>query len=254
MYRTFAVLVLAACAACAVTPAPTPPSASAPASYLARPVVLLPRADDDSDGDGVVDTLDACPYDAGAGADGCRIPDTDGDGFLDPDDRCRDEPGVEPDGCPIPDGDGDGILNPDDHCLSVPETRNGYLDEDGCPDEIPKDLIRVVGIVRGIDFGADHKLLPRSYRVLDRVAATLARYPHIRVEIAGHIDDTHGPQYGRDPSRNRANEVRSYLIQCGIGAERLETRGAGPDEPIGSNETASGRARNQRIEFTILVQ
>ena len=71
--------------------------------------------------------------------------DTDGDGIPDSTDRCprvaEDRDGFQDeDGCPDPDNDGDGIPdapNPIDRCPDRPETRNGFEDEDGCPDEAP---------------------------------------------------------------------------------------------------------------------
>ncbi len=70
------------------------------------------------------------------------ILDTDGDGLLDPDDKCprapEDKDGFQDeDGCPDPDNDNDGILDADDKCPNQPETRNGFEDEDGCPDSLP---------------------------------------------------------------------------------------------------------------------
>ncbi|WP_240359172.1 adventurous gliding motility protein AgmC [Pyxidicoccus trucidator] len=68
--------------------------------------------------------------------------DTDGDGLMDPDDMCpveaEDKDGFEDEnGCPDPDNDGDGILDGDDKCISEPETKNGHEDADGCPDTEP---------------------------------------------------------------------------------------------------------------------
>ena len=66
--------------------------------------------------------------------------DRDGDGILDPDDQCPDEPedrdGFEDeDGCPDPDNDRDGILDVNDECPLEPEDADGIADEDGCPEE-----------------------------------------------------------------------------------------------------------------------
>jgi outer membrane protein OmpA-like peptidoglycan-associated protein len=181
--------------------------------------------------------------------------DLDGDGYVDTDDKCPDDPGVEPDGCPIPDADGDGILDPDDTCKTEPETRNGYLDEDGCPDEIPADLTAIVGTIKGVQFELDKAVLKRSsFAPLDRAVILLQKYPEIRIEVSGHTDSTGAPAYGRSPASDRARSVKRYLVEHGIDEARIETRGAGPDEPIDTNKTAVGRAKNRRIEFTILVQ
>lgn len=102
---------------------------------------------DDFDGDGIVDRLDQCPYDAEdiddfQDADGCPEPDNDGDDILDVDDECplqaedyneyKDE-----DGCPDAgevDTDGDGIEDTRDRCPRDAEDKDGFKDEDGCPD------------------------------------------------------------------------------------------------------------------------
>ncbi|MDD5308823.1 MAG: OmpA family protein [Deltaproteobacteria bacterium] len=59
--------------------------------------------------------------------------DTDKDGVCDDMDRCPDQPGPPPDGCPK-DLDGDGIIDALDQCILDPEDKDGYLDDDGCPD------------------------------------------------------------------------------------------------------------------------
>jgi len=71
-----------------------------------------------------------------------KISDRDGDGIPDELDKCPDEPedkdGFEDeDGCPDPDNDKDGIPDTADACPNEPETVNGFQDEDGCPDSAP---------------------------------------------------------------------------------------------------------------------
>ncbi|MEZ4918393.1 MAG: OmpA family protein [Saprospiraceae bacterium] len=82
----------------------------------------------DTDGDGIVDELDACPTEPGpATTGGC--PDRDNDGIADSKDKCPDDAGLEEfEGCP--DSDGDGIVDADDKCPSV----KGIAKFDGCPD------------------------------------------------------------------------------------------------------------------------
>jgi len=208
----------------------------------------------DRDGDGFMDSQDACPDVPGIAPDGCPEKDRDGDGFLDSVDKCPDDPGVEPDGCPIPDRDGDGILDPDDKCPDEPENKNGYQDEDGCPDVIPPKLAVFNGTIKGIYFDLDKDTIkPKSRPVLDRAVDVLREFEAIRIEISGHTDSTGSPEYNRDLSLRRSNSVKRYLVEHGVSESRIETRGAGPDEPIDTNKTAAGRAKNRRIEFTILV-
>ncbi len=209
----------------------------------------------DRDGDGFFDNLDACPDVPGVAPDGCPEKDRDGDGFLDSHDACPDVPGVEPDGCPIPDTDRDGILDPDDDCVTEPETVNGFEDGDGCPDEVPAEVIQFTGVIRGIYFDFNKATIKdKSRPVLDRAVAVLTEFPSIRIEISGHTDNVGSAEYNKKLSGARAGSVRDYLVGHGVDTSRIETRGAGFDEPVGTNKTATGRAQNRRIEFTILTQ
>ena len=105
--------------------------------------------DRDTDGDGLMDSVDACPNDPEdkdgfEDTDGCPDPDNDQDQILDVNDRCPNDPedkdGFEDaDGCPDPDNDKDQILDVDDKCPNEPETVNGFEDIDGCPDVADRD-------------------------------------------------------------------------------------------------------------------
>src|SRR4029079_7120689 len=114
------------------------------------------------DGDTVADPDDKCPEVAGAKPDGCP-PDSDGDGVADPDDEVIDVAGDPPDGCP-PDADADRIPDATDECIRKPETRNGYEDEDGCPDEVPEKLTGVTGVMPGITFETNSAKITRESR------------------------------------------------------------------------------------------
>jgi outer membrane protein OmpA-like peptidoglycan-associated protein len=89
----------------------------------------------DTDGDGVPDVDDRCP-DVPGRPELAGCPDTDGDGVPDAEDQCPREPGpVESQGCPVAkDTDGDGIPDDVDRCPLDPEDKDGFQDEDGCPD------------------------------------------------------------------------------------------------------------------------
>ena len=109
-------------------------------------------------------------------------------------------------------------------------------------------------MIRGIYFDLDRDTIkPRSRPVLDRAVAVFLEFPSVRVEISGHTDSTGSVAYNRELSRRRAESVKRYLVEHGIDTARIQTRGAGPDEPIDSNRSPAGRARNRRIEFQILV-
>ncbi|MGM0595935.1 MAG: OmpA family protein [Myxococcota bacterium] len=230
----------------------------------------------DRDGDGIPDHKDQCPddpedFDDFEDEDGCPDTDNDGDGIPDIKDLC---PGKDTDkktsfretkedfdkfqdddGCPDPDNDGDGILDVDDKCPNEPETFNGYKDKDGCPD---KGKVRVtagaIEIYEKIYFAtAKSNILPKSYSVLDAIAATLKAHKQIKkIEIQGHTDDRGSNSYNMKLSDDRANSVRSYLIDKGISPTRLTAKGYGESRPIDKRRTKEARAKNRRVEFVIL--
>ncbi len=206
----------------------------------------------DRDGDGIVDTADQCPDVPGDAPTGCPPGDRDGDGFTDDVDACIDVAGIAPDGCPDRDPDKDGILDPDDKCPEVAETMNGFEDGDGCPDEVPTDFTDLA-VLEGVFFATNSATLGKaSTGILDRAVASLKKFPEVKVEISGHTDSTGNREHNMDLSQQRAESVKRYLVEHGIDGARIETRGAGPDEPIDSNANDGGRAKNRRIEFRVL--
>jgi len=74
-----------------------------------------------------------------------------------------------------------------------------------------------------------------------------------RFEIAGHTDNTGTEEANQKLSQERAEAVKNFLVQFyGISPERLTARGHGESQPVASNETEEGRARNRRVVFTRL--
>ncbi len=206
----------------------------------------------DVDQDGVVDADDQCIDAKGSAPTGC--PDSDLDGFLDRVDQCRTVPGVAPDGCPVAvDADGDGLIGDVDRCPDRPETVNGFEDADGCPDELPAEVTKFVGVIAGVEFDTNLAVLrPSSDVALEKAASVLLQYPSVRLEIIGHTDDRGSRERNLDLSRQRADSVKANLVARGIESSRIETRGQGPDAPLAPNATAAGRQRNRRIEFRVL--
>lgn len=209
----------------------------------------------DSDKDGFIDPQDKCPTEAGIAPDGCPDKDPDKDGILDPTDKCPNEAGVGPDGCPDKDPDKDGVLDPNDKCPKEAETKNGFQDEDGCPDEIPAEVKKFTGVIEGIEFDTGKATIrPKSAPTLDAAVKVLADYPSLKLEISGHTDNVGKEEKNLKLSQDRADAVKKYFTDKGIDASRVQTRGAGPKEPIADNKTAAGKQKNRRIEFKLLTQ
>jgi OOP family OmpA-OmpF porin len=216
-----------------------------------------PVAPADSDKDGIPDSTDPCPTEAEDGAqpnptDGCPNKDADGDGISLPDDKCPDIKGVAPDGC-VHDKDGDGILDEADKCPDQPETKNGFQDADGCPDEIPKEVAKFSGVIKGIQFDFGKATIrAQSNALLDEAVKVLQQYPDLRIAVSGHTDNVGDPAKNLELSQARAEAVKTYFTAKGVDATRIETRGAGETEPVADNKTDAGRQQNRRIEFKLL--
>ena len=168
--------------------------------------------------------------------DGCPDLDNDKDGVPDKDDKCPNEAGpAENQGCPDKDTDGDGIIDRLDKCPDQPETKNGYQDEDGCPDEIPAKIKQFTGVIQGINFKVSSAdLLPSSNATLNKAVAVLKEFPELKMEIQGHTDDQPFIK-GKDQkfedntalSQARAESVKAYFVKNGIDESRLTAKGYG---------------------------
>jgi outer membrane protein OmpA-like peptidoglycan-associated protein len=95
-------------------------------------------------------------------------------------------------------------------------------------------------------------LMPESFRSLNALVDFLKQYPNLVVEIGGHTDSTGSAAINQKLSEERAEAVASYAISEGIAAGRIVSRGHGPAKPVAGNETEEGRARNRRVDFTII--
>lgn len=206
----------------------------------------------DSDGDGVVDAMDKCPgTPAGMEVDaiGCEK-DSDGDGVADVMDKCPGTPvGIAVDnfGCAL-DSDGDGVSDDLDKC---PGTATGKkVDESGCPYTVlQSDVVSWTFDEISFEVGkAD--ISPRSYPVLDKIAAALDARPELKVVVEGHTDNSGSRKVNMNLSQRRAQAVVDYLVGKGISTSRLSAKGYGPDRPIADNGTKLGRSKNRRVQFT----
>ncbi len=238
----------------------------------------------DSDGDGLSDGDELLKYNT----DPTRV-DTDGDGLTDGDEvtRLKTDPlKVDTDGDGLsdwdevksyrtdptnPDTDGDGIIDGEE--VSKYKTDPNKADTDGGGlidgaevirgtnpldprDDVMKDTIILERgksvVLPGINFSSGNATLDRdSEEMLERAFAALVSNPTTRVEIAGYTDNVGSRINNERLSLSRADAVRAWLIAKGIAASRLSARGYGMRDPIDTNLTPEGRARNRRIEFHV---
>jgi outer membrane protein OmpA-like peptidoglycan-associated protein len=115
--------------------------------------------------------------------------------------------------------------------------------------EMPDGSLKV-NIPSGVSFDTDKtQLKPALLPVLDSVARSLNQHPELRAKVVGHTDSTGALAHNQTLSVNRAKSVTDYLGKQGVAAGRLSVEGRGPNDPIGDNATAEGRALNRRVEI-----
>jgi OOP family OmpA-OmpF porin len=165
-------------------------------------------------------------------------------------------PAPAPADCSTMDSDGDGVNDCDDKCPATPA--GTIVGPDGCPQKVVIDL-------RGVNFKFDRpkkgetnigpslqEPTSESLGVLDQAVDTLQRYPTVKVMVAGYTDSVGTDTYNQGLSERRAKIVFEYLTAHGIDASRLEgPTGHGEADPIDSNDTKEGRARNRRTELQV---
>ncbi len=86
---------------------------------------------------------------------------------------------------------------------------------------------------------------------LDRLAQFLSEHPDRRVQVEGFTDSVGTDSYNQDLSERRAGAVKAALIGRGIDPSRINTEGYGKAYPVASNNEASGRQLNRRVEVVI---
>jgi outer membrane protein OmpA-like peptidoglycan-associated protein len=192
----------------------------------------------DTDGDGLSDGDEALKYNT----DPLKA-DTDGDNLSDGDEVQKyhtDPLKKDTDGGSVNDGDeiahSTDPLNPND---DVPQKK----------EELKAEVGKAI-ILDGIVFATNKTdITPQSEEILRKAFNTLEQNPDIEVEIHGYTDNVGKQPHNMKLSQGRADSVKAYLVKKGIAADRITTKGFGPDKPIAPNTTEEGRQKNRRIEF-----
>ena len=86
--------------------------------------------------------------------------------------------------------------------------------------------------------------------MLNEAYEILKENPEIGFELAGHTDNIGSEEYNMKLSEKRAKAVMEYFVRKGIDPNRFTTKGFGFTEPVASNDTKEGRAKNRRVELT----
>lgn len=97
-------------------------------------------------------------------------------------------------------------------------------------------------------------LTPEARERLAKVAGILIAYPDINVEVDGYTDNTGSLSYNQQLSEQRAETVRTYLVQQGVPSGSVNAKGFGPNDPIASNDSPDGRRQNRRVNLVVSGQ
>lgn len=222
-----------------------------------------PPVDLDPDRDGIEGDADQCPtraedFDGFQDDDGCPDLDDDGDGIPDARDACprdpEDKDGIaDADGCPETDADADGIPDEQDKCPLAPEDFDGFEDDDGCPEAgsvDPASTFRALSLAEQVVFFdvGSAKLDANATASLREIARALLKRDGALV-LTGHADDQGAEARNDELSLQRAEAVKAVLVEAGVPAARLTTRGAGRREPV-TKAAGFGHSINRAVTFT----
>ena len=95
-------------------------------------------------------------------------------------------------------------------------------------------------------------LLSMNRELLSRIAGILLTSKGYSIKVHGHTDDVGSDAYNQELSERRAQAVRDYLVEAGIGAQIITTKGYGKSKPLVTAKTPEARAKNRRVEVEIV--
>ena len=150
------------------------------------------------------------------------------------------------------DSDGDGVSDQFDKCPNTPAGTVVY--GSGCPIKFPEpaatDSAATAAAYSNIQFDFDSSVLrTSSYGVLDAVSADMRAASGKTVELNGYASSEGTAAHNMRLSKDRANSVKTYLVNSGVEARRIKVKGMGETNPIADNSSEEGRVMNRRVEF-----
>ncbi|HZY35206.1 MAG TPA: OmpA family protein [Mucilaginibacter sp.] len=159
------------------------------------------------------------------------------------------------------DSDGDGVSDQFDKCPNTPA--GTVVDGSGCPLVIPPPIdtslfVRKSAMMSNamapkayanIQFEFDSSVLKtESYPILDLTATDL-KSNGATCELDGFASSEGTAAHNMRLSRDRANSVKTYLVNSGVSAKKLKVKAFGETHPVADNSTEEGRIKNRRVEF-----
>ncbi|MBI1798487.1 MAG: OmpA family protein, partial [Candidatus Eisenbacteria bacterium] len=150
-----------------------------------------------------------------------------------------------------------GVYDGLDKCEGTPH--GAKVDRDGCPIEIMEKETELLdtGMIRleNINFATGKAdLQPEDLPTLDIVGQVLEKWSQLKIEIAGHTDDRGSAKLNQKLSEARAQSVLDYLEHkyTDLKPEQFSSKGYGESKPLVPNTSDLNRAKNRRVEFSVL--
>lgn len=115
--------------------------------------------------------------------------------------------------------------------------------------DTPRGLVVNMGDVL-FDVGK-FNLRPEAREKLAKLSGIVLAHPGLTLAVEGHTDSTGSDELNRKLSEDRADAVRSYLVQQGLPEAGVTAQGFGKSSPVADNSTAAGRQKNRRVEIVV---
>ena len=105
-------------------------------------------------------------------------------------------------------------------------------------------------VANGIRFDVNKTTIrPESMGVINEIYQLMTDHQELKFSVEGHTDSDGEANFNQKLSEGRADAVVDRLVLMGIDAKRLTAKGFGESKPMGTNDTAEGKAANRRVEF-----
>jgi OOP family OmpA-OmpF porin len=146
------------------------------------------------------------------------------------------------------DTDGDGVADQFDKCPGTPA--GTAVDGSGCPLPVATSAVDTANVTgfEPIQFEFNSSVLKtESYPILDKLSSEL-RSNGGKLTLNGYASSEGTAAYNMKLSKDRANSVKTYLVNAGVNSSQIVAKGNGEANPIASNDTEEGRIQNRRVE------
>ena len=111
----------------------------------------------------------------------------------------------------------------------------------------------VMNLGDSIEFDFDRaELRPANRETLSRIAGVLLTAEGFGIQVYGHTDDVGSADYNLELSERRAEAVRRYLIEAGVDADKIQSKGFGKAAPLVEGTDPAARQRNRRVEIAVV--